>query len=75
MSGCSSQATCPNCGKEANVYQDYKPFDYVDYTCLHCGLRIYPKVEYMELEELNSYRQDYEMEPLTELPEQDTSFY
>jgi len=75
MSGCSSSTDCPNCSKEANLYQDWKPFDYFYISCPYCGLQINPLVTYMTLEELNEERQDcYNMEPLTELPDQSFKF-
>jgi len=27
MSGCSSETDCPNCGKDADLYVDWKPFE------------------------------------------------
>ena len=75
MSGFSSGAPCPNCGKEADVYQDYKPFDYISIQCLHCGLMITPEISYQTLEELNSSREDLDLEPLDKLPEQEKDLW
>lgn len=58
MSGCSGETTCPNCGKSCDEYTDWKPFSYSSMQCNHCGLVISPKVEYMDLEELNLSRED-----------------
>lgn len=33
MSGYSGETTCPNCGKDADLYSDWKPFDYSIITC------------------------------------------
>lgn len=70
MSGFSESAPCPNCGGDADIYTDWKPFDYTAITCFHCGLTIHPKVSYLTLEELNGYRVDADLEPLKTLPEQ-----
>lgn len=57
MSGCGYDDTCPNCGSSVNAYTDWKPFSYTTLECNRCGLLIYPKVNYMSLEELNSARE------------------
>lgn len=75
MSGISSGCTCLNCGEEADLYQDWKPFDYTSISCLHCGLQIGPKIEYQTLEELNDSRASCESEPLDKLPEQDKDLF
>ena len=75
MSGYSDGTICPNCGKEAQLYTDWKPFDYSSITCLYCGLSIYPKIEYMDLETLNSEREDAEMNPLKRLPKQNRNIW
>lgn len=64
MSGFSDGVPCPNCGREADRYTDYKPFDYTTITCIHCGLKITPKIEYMTLKELNQQRLDCDMEKI-----------
>jgi transcription elongation factor Elf1 len=71
MSGFSTEDTCPNCGKNCDVYTDWKPYNYSSIQCAHCGLMIYPAIEYMDLEELNEYRINCELEPLTELSKQE----
>ena len=70
MSGCSSSTTCPNCDNEADLYTDSKPYEYSIIQCNSCGLVISPKVEYMDLDELNANRQDSNMDKLDKLPEQ-----
>lgn len=70
MSGSSQTVNCPNCGECCNEYTDYKPFIYVIHSCISCGLMINPKIEYMNINDLNSFRIDNEMEPLDKLPEQ-----
>jgi len=74
MSGHSSGITCPNCGADAYLYTDWKPFDYTSITCNDCGLMINPKVEYMSLEELNEARENEDLEPLEKLPKQNLNF-
>lgn len=70
MSGFSDITICPNCGNEAESYTDYKPFDYSTITCIHCGLVIYPKVDYMNLRELNEMRKERDYAPLKRRPNQ-----
>lgn len=71
MSGFSDGTNCPNCGGNADLYSDSKPFDYISISCLECGLIIDPKVSYLTLEDLNDAREGLGLEPLIELPEQD----
>ena len=71
MSGFSSETNCPNCGGSADLYTDYKPFDYSSIQCPHCGLLIYPKISYMTLKNLNDYRRDYNMTLLRKKPNQE----
>jgi transcription initiation factor TFIIIB Brf1 subunit/transcription initiation factor TFIIB len=66
MSGCSSGTECPNCGKEANLYEDWKPVSYSNIQCLECGCFIQPAIFWLDLEELNDHRRMAELEPLTE---------
>jgi DNA-directed RNA polymerase subunit RPC12/RpoP len=73
MSGFSDGTRCPNCGGGADLYTDSKPFSYTAITCYHCGLKIYPTIDYMTLHELNEYRADIDLEPLERLPDQDKS--
>lgn len=70
MSGHSSVTTCPNCGGDADIYTDWKPFSYTSITCFNCGLTVHPMTSYLTLEELNEYRIDAELEPLESLPQQ-----
>lgn len=71
MSGFSESTSCPNCGGSADIYTDWKPFDYTTITCYNCGLKIHPEISYMTLDELNEYRADVDLDPLETLPEQD----
>lgn len=75
MSGCSGGTNCPNCGKEADEYTDWKPFNYTTITCYECGLQIYPTHNYMTLEEVNELREENDMEPLEKLPEQSNNLW
>lgn len=75
MSGFSTGTPCPNCGKEADLYTDHKPFDYSSIQCLHCGLIISPKIKYQSLEELNESRADLDLDPLKKLPKQDPDLW
>ena len=58
MSGHIETTICPNCGNdECEFYVDYNPIVMGMYTCFECGLHIRPEVVYMDLEELNEYRE------------------
>jgi len=70
MSGHDDSCICPNCGGIAHQYTDRKPFNYTSIDCLHCGLYIYPVVEYYSLEILNERRDDDDLKPLDRLPNQ-----
>ena len=74
MSGLSYSSICPNCGQSCNAYTDYKPFDYTDITCIHCGFYSTVLTGQLELGELNTMREDEGLEPLSELPEQKETF-
>lgn len=58
MSGHLTTTICPNCGNDkCELYEDHKPVIMGVYTCFECGLHIPPpKVVYMDLDELNKYR-------------------
>jgi hypothetical protein len=72
MSGVSGEGICPNCGSDRmQTYSDWKPYDGVSGECLDCGFQYWTQASYMTLDEVNELRADYEMEKLTELPEQD----
>ena len=71
MSGCSSETDCPNCGKDADLYVDWKPFESSTITCAHCGFMAYPVVKYMTLKDLNEYRRNLGLKLLRKKPEQD----
>jgi len=73
MSGCSDETVCPNCGRQANLYSDSKPFDYSTIDCRYCGLWTEVIVRYKTLWELNEYRVDIGMKPLKRLPKQDSN--
>lgn len=75
MSGYSGGTNCPNCGNSADLYNDWKPFDYSIITCPHCGLHIHPKLDYMTLKELNEYRRENGMELLRKKPVQDKNIW
>jgi len=69
MSGTSTQSHCPNCGEEMDTYCDWKPFDYFEHSCLHCGFQCWPEIGQMTLKELNAQRKDSgELKPLKKLP-------
>ena len=76
MSGISDSTNCPNCGCPADMYSDWKPFNYTSITCHECGLMIGPELKYMTLEELNEGRVEImEWEELSELPKQDKDIW
>ena len=75
MSGCSYGTPCPNCGQEADIYSDHKPFEYTSISCLHCGLQINPEITYQTLEELKQSREDSELKPLKKLPKQEDNLW
>ena len=71
MSGCGFGTICPNCGKEADAYNDYKPFDHTDLWCYHCGFTSFSTIGYMSLEEINENRVENNLRKLKKLPKQD----
>ena len=70
MSGCSYQEWCPNCEGEGTGYSETRPAYLTWFTCFDCGLEIYPTTRYMDLDEINSYREDQDLEPLSTMPHQ-----
>ena len=67
----SYEDTCPNCGqKDLIVWQSDKPIMIVTHLCLNCGFSTSLPIEYKDLEELNYYRAQYDLRPLSKLPEQ-----
>ena len=70
MSGHSYDSKCLNCDNDLNSYADNKPIDTVHHQCLYCGYTIFMQETYLNLEELNEYRENLGVEPLKELPEQ-----
>jgi len=71
MSGFSSDTRCPNCNEPADIYTEWEPYDYIEIWCPYCGFHSYPKIEYMTLEELNTYRMDNNLPRLKKLPKQE----
>lgn len=61
---------CPNCNKQADYCIETKPFESHSIWCCHCGFTLIPKVEYMNLEELNECRENYQLKPLKKIPKQ-----
>lgn len=74
MSGHSYSSECPNCGKEMNSYNDWKPFDLIEHNCLHCGFYATTKTGYYDLEELNQTRLLNGLNKLNKLPNQDSTW-
>ena len=71
MSGCGFQTYCPNCGSnDAEAYQDWKPYEYTEISCLNCGFYTTTKIGFMRLEELNELREQNSLDKLDVLPEQ-----
>lgn len=78
MSGSTDWSKCPNCGDDMESYQDWKPVNLSENSCIHCGWYSTTKFGQMSLEELNDRRKDYNdywddeddkpLEILTELP-------
>ena len=58
MSGVSDTRKCPICGKEMNIYSDWKPIDAVHGECLNCGFTYYTAIEQMSLKEINELRKE-----------------
>lgn len=76
MSGFSNSIECPNCGSAtADLYQDYKPFDYINIQCLECGLIISPSVDYMTLKNLNDIRRDMGLPLIKKKPKQNKDLW
>jgi len=60
MSGHSYSDPCPNCeSDDTNFYQDHKPFQYIQFECLTCGMYSQIHVDQMDLSDLNMTRRDY----------------
>jgi Zn ribbon nucleic-acid-binding protein len=74
MSGSSQTSQCPNCENEMDTYVDWKPYDMVSGECLECGFSFNTRAEYMDLEDVNSLREDRDMPKLNQLPEQDSQW-
>ena len=67
MSGSTSESKCPNCGdNNAHMVDDTKPIPYTMIQCLECGCFIQPAIFWLELEELNEFRMDAGLPPMTE---------
>jgi hypothetical protein len=56
-------------------YSDHKPFSYTSHECLHCGLLITPVSSYMDLEELNLRREEYDLDRIMDLPRQKDNIF
>ena len=61
---------CPNCNKSADACDESRPFDHTSIWCAHCGFQAFTTIQYMDLDTLNSYREDAELKPLKKLPKQ-----
>jgi len=54
-----------------DIYIDYKPFPYSEGICIHCGFHYVPKIEQMDLREINRLRKEFnesndgKLKPLT----------
>ena len=60
MSGHSWSDDCPNCqGTDTNFYQDHKPFQFIQFDCLECGMYSPTTIAQMDIPELNRTRKDY----------------
>jgi len=71
MSSVSTVTDCPNCGSEAHLYEENRPYPLSETTCYECGFYTHTICSQMSLEELNEYRVDNDMPKLKELPECD----
>ena len=60
MSGHSWSDDCPNCqGTDTNFYQDHKPFQFIQFDCLECGMYSETNVGQMNINDLNETRKDF----------------
>ena len=60
MAGHSWSDDCPNCqGTDTNFYQDHKPFQFIQFDCLECGMYSQTTIAQMDIPELNQTRKDY----------------
>ena len=60
MSGHSFSDTCPNCESDnTNFYQDHKPFQFIQFDCLECGMYSETHVGQMNINDLNETRKDF----------------
>ena len=60
MSGHSWSDDCPNCqGSNTNFYQDHKPFQFIQFECLECGMYSETHVGQMNINDLNETRKDF----------------
>jgi len=78
-----NEPTCPNCGNEIETNIEPRPVHLLFHECIDCGLTIKPQLEYMDLDELNEKRKEfnegneyeegdeYYLEHLDELPNQE----
>lgn len=65
MSSSSYSRNCYFCGGDntAEINEDNKP-PTLDFTCTECGMYSITDWKKMDLEELNQYREDFDLEPL-----------
>lgn len=67
MSGTSYDAICPECEKETLMCNsDWKPYDVVSGTCVHCGFCYYTKETQLTKKELKEIQAEYCYDSKTE---------
>lgn len=69
MSGWTDSQDCPNCGgvDSLKTYGETRPYDTVGGECVECGFAYSTEEKQMSLDEVNEIRENYDLEPLTEL--------
>lgn len=66
MSSVQCDTYCPICQSEdAETYNNTYPFELVTITCQNCGFVVTPHLALMDFNELNEYRKDQELKPIT----------
>ena len=65
MSWCWYEATCPVCGEDMDVYEDYKPCPIVICQCYNCGFCTTTESTRMTLKEINEQKKDQGIKLLT----------
>jgi len=66
---------CPNCGKEMEVNEENRPYKRVYNSCLHCGFYSMPQTDFLTLEEVNSQREDMELDKIDKLIERNIELF